>query len=175
VAAPVSLRPSPIEGLGVFAERCFVPGETILAIDDSRVVDELHPLGPGEDSRHCDYLAGGRVVLMLPPERHINHCCAPNSYVKTMTGRRLLLALQAIAQGSEITYDYCINGDGDTVWLCRCGASRCRRRIHSDFFHLPVALQREYLPLLDDWFVREKAVQLEPLVHERAPGGYREQ
>ena len=46
--------------------RDFAEGEIILPIDDSRVVDDDHPLRPdlGEQSYHCDYLAGGKTVLM---------------------------------------------------------------------------------------------------------------
>ena len=161
--AVVRSRSSPISGLGVFAERFFGMGESIMEIDDSRIVDEAHPLGTGQESRHCDYLAGGKVVLMRPPERHINHSCDPNSYVKTISGQRLVIALRDIAEGEEITYDYCINGDGATVWLCNCGAARCRREIHSNFFHLPIDIQLEYLPLLDDWFREEKATELKSL------------
>ncbi|HVP48167.1 MAG TPA: SET domain-containing protein-lysine N-methyltransferase [Bryobacteraceae bacterium] len=156
----LELQSSPIEGLGVFAIRPFQTGETILEIDDSRVVDQLHPLIAGDDARHCDYLAGGRVVLMQSPERHINHSCDPNAFVRTVAGRRLVIALRDIAAREEVTYDYCINGSGNTVWTCRCGASRCRREIHSDFFHLPLELQVEYLPLLDDWFREERAADV---------------
>ena len=156
-------RVSKIDGHGVFADRPFLKGETLLEIDDSRIVDELHPLGPGEDLRHCDYLAHGKVVLMRPPERYINHCCQPNTYVKTVNGTRRVIALHNIAAGEEITYDYCINSGGDTVWNCHCGAERCRHAIHSDFFHLPIELQREYLPLLDDWFREERAAEVDRL------------
>jgi len=157
---------SPINGLGVFTGRPFRKGEALLAIDDSRIVDEEHPLSPGDDPRHCDYLAQKKVVLMQVPERHINHSCDPNSYVKTANGSRLVLALRDIPAGEEVTYDYCINSDGETVWTCHCGATRCRQQIHSDYFHLPVELQREYLPLLDDWFREEKAVRLKRLARQ---------
>jgi hypothetical protein len=159
----VAVLQSAIEGLGVFAARPFRQGEAIHELDDSRIVDALHPLDPGDDARHCDYLEGGKVVLMQPPERHINHSCDPNTYVKTLDGRRLVIALREIQPGEEITYDYAINGGGDTVWTCHCGAARCRHQIHSDFFHLPDELQRKYLPLLDDWFRRERAAEIERL------------
>jgi uncharacterized protein len=159
----LEIRRSLIEGTGVFAAHSFREGDVLLEIDDSRIVDEHHPLGLSEDSRHCDYLQGGKVVLMQIPERHINHSCEPNTYVKTIDGVRVVIALLPIAAGEEITYDYCINGNGDTVWVCHCGASRCRRVIHSDFFHLPLELQREYLPLLDDWFLQERAAEVEQL------------
>lgn len=140
----------------MFAGRSFSPGEVVLEIDDSRIVDAAHPLGADDDPRHCDYLARGRVVLMQYPERHINHSCDPNVYVRTTDGNRLVVALRHIAESEEIVYDYCINGYGDTIWTCHCGAAGCRRAIHSDFFHLPAALQREYLPLLDGWFIEER-------------------
>ena len=162
----VAVRPSAIQGLGVFAARPFSNGQIVLTIDDSRIVDEKHPLAAGEDPRHCDYLAHGKVVLMAFPERHINHSCDPNTYVRTVAGRRLVLALRPIAAGEEITYDYCINGAGDTLWTCTCAAARCRRTIHSDFFHLPYELQCEYLPLLDAWFRREHSRELKHLAEQ---------
>jgi len=159
----VVVAKSGIEGCGVFAICPFRKGEPILAIDDSRVVNDHAPLQANEEERHCDYLERGRVVLMQPPERYINHSCNPNTYVKTVKGKRLVIARREIEAGEEVTYDYSINSSGDTIWLCRCDAARCRREIHSDFFHLPVKFQREYLPLLDDWFRREHAADLENL------------
>jgi hypothetical protein len=146
---------SPIEGKGCFAARDIRQGEQFLQVDDSRVVDAAHPLLPGEDQRHCDYLAQGKIVLLQVPERHINHCCQPNAIVITVGGERWNIALRDIAPGEEITHDYCINSEGDKLWACNCGAPRCRKKIHSDFFHLPLALQIEYLPYLDRWFIDE--------------------
>lgn len=163
MADGIEVRDSSVEGKGVFADRPFHAGERVLTIHDSRTVDDQHPLGPGDDPRHCDYLAAVRVVLMQPPERHINHSCDPNVYVKTIDGRRVVIAIRDIAAGEEVAYDYCINSGGDTVWTCRCGSSRCRKTIHSDFFHLPVERQKEYLPLLDDWFRREHSAQIAEL------------
>ena len=162
----VFLRASRIEGFGVFAATDIPQGAPILRIDDSRVVTPENPLreSEGELERHCDYLAEGKVVLMQPPERHINHSCAPNTFVKTFNGVRYVFALRPIAAGEEITYDYCINGYGDAVWECNCGSARCRKTIHSDFFHLPHTLRIEYLPLLDAWYIEEYRAQVEQLL-----------
>lgn len=159
---------SPIQGQGVFTVVDIVRGEAILAIDDSRVVSPQHPLHPeaGEFDHHCDYLADGLVVLMRYPERHINHSCDPNTFVKTLFEVRYVFALRDIRAGEEITYDYCINGFGNTVWECHCTSPRCRHSIHSDFFHLPEPLQIEYLPLLDDWYVRAYQPQIEALLQK---------
>ena len=155
----VAVVESGIDGLGVFATSGFGPGETVLTIDDSRIADAAHPVLP-EERRHCDYLEGGKTVLMQVPERYINHSCRPNVFVRTIDGIRHVLALRQIRAGEEITYDYCINGYGDVVWQCHCGSVDCRRSIHSDFFHLPLEIQREYLPLLDEWFRRERAADI---------------
>jgi GNAT superfamily N-acetyltransferase len=148
---------SPIHGMGVFSAARFSPGEVVLKIDDSRVVTEPDPLDParGEFEHHCDDLAGGKVVLMQPPERFINHRCDPNTYIRTIAGDRYVVALREIRPGDEITYDYCINGDGDTAWDCSCASPECRRRHLSGFFHLPEEVQARYLGLLEDWFVAE--------------------
>ena len=161
----VEVRHSAIHGFGVFATRGFAPGETVLWIDDSRVVDEAHPLRPelGELPTHQDYLAGGRVVLMPEPERHINSSCDPSAYVQWTGERRAVIARRAIAAGEEITYDYIIDCDGGAVWTCACGAARCRGVVPSSFFELPLETQREYLPLLSPWFVAEHAERVAAL------------
>jgi SET domain-containing protein len=99
---------SPIHGMGVFSAAHFSPGEVVLKIDDSRVVTETDPLDPAkrEFEHHCDYLAGGMVVLMQPPERFINHRCDPNTFTRTIAGDRYVIALREIRPGDEITYDY---------------------------------------------------------------------
>ncbi len=153
----VAVRPSSIHGLGVFAARAFLPGDIVLSLEDSRIVDSEHPLRPelGEREEHCDYLAGVTVVLMRSPERHINSSCEPNTYVKTIDGIRRVIALRRIEGGDEITHDYLVNCHGGAVWTCRCGADTCRRVIPSSFFDLPAEEQRRLLPLLDSWFVDE--------------------
>jgi hypothetical protein len=71
----VVLSGSPIHGIGVFAAVDFPEGGPILRIDNSRVVSDEAPLreSDGEYDYHCDYLAGGEVVLMQPPAQHTNH------------------------------------------------------------------------------------------------------
>ena len=156
---------STIHGIGVFANRDFAEGETILIIDDSRIVDDEHPLRLelGEYDYHCDYLANGRVVLMPSPERHINSDCDPNTFVKTIGGDRHVIARRTIKSGEEITYDYIINCHGGIVWQCSCGSPSCRKTIVSSFFELPESTQRAYLALLDEWFIEEHREKVEVL------------
>jgi uncharacterized protein len=163
--ARIDVRESRIHGRGVFAADHMRPGEIVLTIDDSRVVTEADPLEPEKDEheRHCDYLSGGKVVLMQPPERFINHRCDPNTYVRTINGQRYVIALTEIRPGEEVTYDYCVNGDGDTEWSCSCDSPDCRKLHLSGFFHLPESVQIRYLALLDDWFVAEHQEEVEVL------------
>lgn len=170
--ADVIVTESAIHSLGVFATRSFAQGEIILPIDDTRVVDDKHPLRPefGEHSYHCDYLADGKTVLMRSPERHINSCCDPNTFVKTIDGIRYVVARKPIQSGEEITYDYIIDCHGGIVWQCSCGTARCRGTIVSSFFELPVELQLEYLPLLNEWFIDEHSPKVDAL-RKLGPGG----
>ena len=163
--ADVIVAASQIHGRGVFATRDFATGAIILPIDDSRVVDAEHPLRPelGEHDYHCDYLAGGKVVLMRSPERHINSSCDPNAYVKTLNGVRHVVARKVIEAGEEITCDYIIDCHGGIVWQCNCSSPRCRGTVVSSFFELPVELQLEYVPLLNEWFIAEHREQVEAL------------
>jgi len=163
--ANVYVSPSPIHGTGVFAARDYAAGDAVLVIDDSRIVDDTQPLRLelGEFDIHCDYLGNGLVVLMQFPERHINHSCDPNTYVKTIASVRHVVAWREIQTGEEITYDYIINCHGGIVWSCDCGSPSCRGMIPPSFFDLPEKLQREYLPFLDDWFVQEHQEKIHAL------------
>ena len=169
---PVYVAESDIHGLGVFAARDFAEGETVLVMDDSRVVDDEHPLRPelGEYAHHCDYLEGGKVILQGWPERHINSSCDPNAYARRAGGESLVIARRAIAAGEEITCDYIIDCHGGLVWRCECGSARCRRTIVSSFFELPPEWQAEYLPLLNEWFVAEHRERVEALRRELLSG-----
>lgn len=164
--AEVIVRGSPIQGLGVFAGRGFSPGEVVLGLDTSRVVDEAHPIRPdlGEREDHCTFLGDGRVVLLPSPERHLNHCCNPSAYLKTAGGRVQVIARRAIQAGEEVTLDYLINTHGGTRWSCHCGAARCRGLLEASFFDLPPAFQQEYLPLLESWFREQHEREVERVV-----------
>jgi uncharacterized protein len=161
----VYVAPSRIHGDGTFAAEDFAAGERIRAVDDSNVVPEGIPHEEAElrYRHHCDDLAGGRKVILGEPDGCINHSCEPNVIRKTVDGARWEIAIRDIKAGEELTHDYRINGCGDTVTECNCASERCSGTIHSDFFHLPLHRQLDYLPMLDDWFMeenRERVAQL---------------
>ena len=160
----VEVRPSGIEGLGVFATRAFRAGERIRRIN---VVREITPDAPlredlGERADHCNY-PDGKVVLYGLPDRCLNHSCDPNACEVFEGNVAWLVTRRAIAAGEEVTCDYNINIANGTAWPCRCGAARCRGMVAGDFFLLPDEWQRDYRPLLADWFVHRHRDRIEAL------------
>jgi SET domain-containing protein len=154
--ADIQVRPSGIEGLGIFALRPIRAGERITRV---HVVREITPEAPireeiGERVEHCAY-PDGKVVLIAFPERHVNHSCDPNAYD--------LVALRPIAPCEEVTIDYNVNIADGTAWPCHCGASRCSGMVVGDFFLLPLEWQHEYRPLLAEWFIRRHAARIAAL------------
>lgn len=159
----VAIKSSSIQGKGVYALRPFAAGEKILTIDDSHVVTDESVLTKKQHEFDCDYLENGAIILMQEPERDINHSCNPNTYIKTINGVRTVLAMKGITEGEEITFDYSINGNNEGTFACHCGAPNCRKIYQGNFFKLPIAIQRKYLPYLDDWFVEEHQDQVNEL------------
>jgi hypothetical protein len=151
----VTIKKSPIEGIGVYVNKNFSVGDTILVIDDTHIVSDETKLTPQQHEYDCDYLSNGTVILMQEPERLINHSCNPNTYVKTINGLRHVLAMKDIKKDEEITCDYAINGSNDGTFKCNCGSKNCRKIYQGNFFKLPRDLQLKYLPYLDDWFIKE--------------------
>ena len=152
----VEVRESSLHGKGVFATDSIARGAVVLEIDDSRIVDDEHPVrfDVGEDGDHCDWLPDGSTVLMQEPECYINHSCAPNVFVYSVARRRFVLAASDIRAGEEVVYDYAVNAAEGDILACQCGALNCRGRHRCAFFALPEGRQLQYLPFLDPWFAR---------------------
>lgn len=163
----VDVRPSGIEGLGVFAARAFRAGERIRRVNVVREITPETPLREElcERADHCNY-PDGKVVLCGLPGRCLNHSCDPNAYEVFEEGVTYLVARREIAAGAEITCDYNINIVDGSAWPCHCDASRCRGEVVGDFFRLPTQWQREYRPLLAQWFVRRHRERIEALDRE---------
>lgn len=162
----VEVRKSPIEDSGVFASRCFSPGDLIRVVNVVREIADEFPLRPesGEKAEHCAY-PDGKVLLFGLPDRHINHSCDPNAYEGYEDGVYRILARRVIKPNEEITVDYLINNSGGDSWRCNCGATRCRGDTGTSFFELPAEIQQEYEPLLATWFRKRHADRLEYFGH----------
>lgn len=164
MATDVEVSPSRIEGLGIFAARAFRAGERIRHVNVLREVTPEQPIREklGERVDHSSY-PDGKVVLLGFPDRHVNHSCDPNAYELFEGTSSYIVARRDIASGDEITLDYNINIANGAAWPCRCGAARCRGLVVGDFFLLPKEWQREYRPLLAEWFIKRHRERLEAL------------
>ncbi len=124
----LAVRPSPIDGLGVFALQPIaaarkigeIRGESI-SVDEARIratrserimIVELSPRRAIDFSKSTD------------PMRYTNHCCRPNARLDIRQGRVEFYALRAIAVGEEITVHYGQTHHQGRL-ACRCGAAGC--------------------------------------------------
>ncbi len=148
----IQVKDSRIHGKGVFVAETIPMGQIILGIDDSNIIEDSKSL-PEAERDYIDTF-DGKYVLWPAPERYINHSCEPNVYLKTIDGKRQVLAMRPIQEGEELFFDYRIGGYGEFTWECDCGALTCSKTCHIDFFKLPLEKQKEYLPYLDEWFIK---------------------
>jgi hypothetical protein len=68
----------------------------------------------------------GHCVTMF-----INHSCDANCETSEEENRVFVKAIRNIAEGEEITYDYCLYDGGDDEAICNCGAAKCRGTMYS--------------------------------------------
>jgi SET domain-containing protein len=124
----LAVRPSPIDGQGVFAVEPIterrkigeIRGESI-SVADARIratrherimIVEVSPRRAIDFSKSTD------------PMRYTNHSCAPNARLCIRQRRVEFYALRDIAPGEEITVNYgSSHHEGRLV--CRCGAAGC--------------------------------------------------
>lgn len=118
----VEVRPSPIHGRGLFALRPFRAGDTVLRWNLSCILSGAEAAAlPASKRVYTHPFEGGRVILIQPPERYVNHSCDSNTFVRDFSD----VALRDIAAGEEITSDYSSDGSG-SKFACTCGAANCR-------------------------------------------------
>ena len=111
------------KGRGVFANRRFLEGETVLAFGG--------PLLPEEEITDFTYTIQVDEGLYLGSsggiDDYVNHCCEPSCLLHSSPPRLELVAARPIAPGEEVTFDYatCISS-GPTLHECLCGVATCR-------------------------------------------------
>jgi uncharacterized protein len=136
----IQVRKSGIHGKGVFALRAIEPGETIIEYKGEVITwaeaQKRHPHDP-EDPNHTFFfhVDDERVIdgkVNGNAARWINHACDPNCEADEEDGRVFIKALQPIAPGEELFYDYGLIIDERYTaklkkeYACRCGSTKCR-------------------------------------------------
>ena len=141
------VRDSAVHGRSLVAREPIKAGEVVVIWGGTLFTEE--EIWAGEARRGSIAAIDEHLYLAGPagappsPDDFMNHSCDPNVFVKTMLSIRYVFALHDIAKDEEIAYDYCINGFGDVVWQCNCGAALCRRAITGKDWRLP-ELQERY-------------------------------
>jgi len=117
-------RPSPIEGIGLFATRHISAGDVVMRLGGKLIDDEaLGTLTPPYSSL-C--IGRGEHVLIAPDDvvRFGNHNCDPNLWHDDAI---TLVARRDILEDQEVTLDYATH-TASPLWslACRCKSARCR-------------------------------------------------
>lgn len=130
-------------GEGVFAQRAFQPGETVLSVTGQRVKRQ---------STHSIQIAWHEHIEPDPPAKFLNHSCDPNMGVRfNEAGLPDFVALRAIPSGEELTFDYAMteyrltemsHGQHERL-RCGCGALSCRGYL-GNYSELPDEIRARY-------------------------------
>ena len=135
----LSVRRSPIQGKGVYATAPIPAGARIIEYRGEHISheegDERYPfegvphhtfLFTLDDETVVDGGRGGNIA------RWINHSCAPNCESVTEEDHIYIDAIDDIAAGDELTFDYhLVTEERHTpavkkLYPCDCGAETCR-------------------------------------------------
>lgn len=148
----IAIKESKIQGKGVYAQRDFKKGETVIVWHPEEIVskENISKLSSDEQN-HTDYIGNGKYVLMGSPEKFVNHSCSPNTYVHNKKD----IAMRNIKNGEEITTDYALNGIDDWELECKCRSKNCRKTIYGDFRKLDAKTQKKLEPYLEEWYKKE--------------------
>jgi SET domain-containing protein len=137
---PFRVRRSKIHGTGVFATRPIRKGTRLIEYLGDRVshaeADRRYEHKAADDNHTFLFTVDARTVIDAGvggnDARFLNHSCDPNCEAVQERRRVFIDAIQDIAPGDELVYDYGIERDPDdpedidVVFACRCGAKNCR-------------------------------------------------
>ena len=152
-----AVKPSPIQGLGLFAAVPIAKGEMV-AVKGGYVL-------PREEWARLEQTLGPADIqiseeLVIAPARaderdgamvYSNHSCDPNTAIQ---GQIAFVAMRDIAAGEELTHDWATTDDAEYEMACRCGSPGCRGTITGKDWMRP-ELQAKYRGLFC-WFLQRK-------------------
>ncbi len=128
------------KGNGVFATEVIQPGELVIEYEGKEQWIWDIPKEFWQYTFQVDY---DRYIL---PEKdspgwYLNHSCEPNCVI---LGRTRVIALNRIAAGDELTFDYSTNVGWDGFAMeCACGSPSCRKIVRS-YRYLDQRLKARY-------------------------------
>ncbi|MCC6850654.1 MAG: SET domain-containing protein [Deltaproteobacteria bacterium] len=139
----LSVRRSPLAGLGVFTTRAIPKGTRLLEYLGERIshdeAGERYYAAKEPDAFVLLFTVNRKVVIDGGvggrAARYVNHSCDPNCEADEIDGRIFITSIREIPAGAELTYDYNLEApsplprDWRRRYACRCGAARCRGTI----------------------------------------------
>jgi SET domain-containing protein len=135
------IRPSPIQGRGVFARRRIRRGQRIIEYAGERISNKE------ADRRYDDATMRRHHTFLFTLDkktvvdggkdgndaRLINHSCDPNCEALIKDGKIWIYAKKTIQPGTELAYDYQYERTADPAdekfYICKCGSPKCRGSI----------------------------------------------
>jgi SET domain-containing protein len=128
----IEVRPSHIEGRGLFAKAPIAKGEQLTrnGDDDYSIMTDEEFKAFSKTARTYDAMALGNgthrvsnVSREQDPSNYGNHSCDANA----VTNDSGLVARRDIKADEEITSDYALHSSKDWSMVCNCGAKNCRK------------------------------------------------
>jgi hypothetical protein len=153
-------RPSPIEGLGLFATAPIAKGEVVGIVGGTVINDaELREIARTRPKYNSLAIGDGMNLLFQDDDviDRGNHACDSNLWMRdafTLEARR------AIAPDEELTVDYALlTALPEWTMSCACGSPRCRRVVRGSDWRLPDLRERyrgHFSPFLNAWIARDE-------------------
>ncbi len=128
----LSVKKSPLHGLGCFATVGFLKGNRIAEYAGQKI-------GRKEAMRRMKKPIGKRISELGSEcyidgsvdgnqTQYINHSCDPNADANVVDGTLFIFALREIKPGEEITVDYLNSFEKDQS-VCQCRTASCRQNL----------------------------------------------
>lgn len=149
--ARLCIKPSKLDGKGLFTNIAFNKGQTIFYVSGKIVEIIITDLNKASQSDWNWFGYGKNTWIETANDfsKYFNHSCNPNTGI---VGKRRIVALKDIAKDEELTFDYSTN-EADVFWsiTCECGNPGCRKVIRSIQF-MPEEIYLSYLPYIPKFY-----------------------
>lgn len=137
----IQVRASGIHGTGVFAKRPIPKGTRVIEYAGRRLPKAQLLEAAERGERKLTYVLNLDVLTAIDgaeegnDARFINHSCEPNCELYIFDNTPYIYAMEAIPEGTELTFDYKLQSGGSKrislalsreLFPCNCGASLCR-------------------------------------------------
>ena len=145
ITSKAEVRESNICGLGIFSKEDIIKGEVIgviggVVIPVSEVKEYIKTVGDFGTLISDDFWMGPSSKEEVENGGSFNHSCEPNI---GFNGEIILVAINDIKKGDELTADYGFYHSIMDIFECNCGSDNCRKTITKDDWKIK-ELQEKY-------------------------------